>query len=183
MASNTEPPTPSTSTPFELASDLIHTLARSNSTLGVGESLTGGGLMTALTSVPGSSAVFRGGIVSYATPLKTKLLGVSADLIARDGVINADVAAQMAAGARRATMYGDRDTTWGVGTTGVAGPDSQDGKPVGMVYIGIACERWSRGLGPFQFTGGRQGIREATVVEALRLLRKVLREEEEEEKP
>ena len=79
--------------------------------------------MEAITTVSGSSAVFRGGVVSYATPLKEKLLGVDAELIAEHGVIHADVARQMAEGARKATTFdGAEATTWGVGTTGVAGP-------------------------------------------------------------
>ncbi|KAI0896511.1 hypothetical protein F4806DRAFT_429622 [Annulohypoxylon nitens] len=159
-----------------LASDLVHMLTQAGNTVGVGESLTGGGLGAAFTSVPGSSAVFRGGIVAYATPLKTRLLHVDPDLIDREGVIHGDVALQMAEGARRATTFNDQATTWGIGTTGVAGPDEQDGKPVGTVFIGIACAQWSRGLGPYHFDGSREGIREATVLEALRQLRQVLRD-------
>ncbi|KAL2126337.1 hypothetical protein VTI74DRAFT_1167 [Chaetomium olivicolor] len=139
--------------------------------------------MAALTSVPGASAAFRGGVVSYATPLKHTLLGVSAPLIAREGVIHAEVAAQMAEGARRATnIEGEGETTWGVGTTGVAGPDMQDGKPVGMVYIGISSKKGgSRGLGPFMFEGDRERVRSATVLEALGRLREAILEVKEEE--
>ncbi|KAF4630828.1 hypothetical protein G7Y89_g7302 [Cudoniella acicularis] len=81
---------------LDIATDVIQMLTRATETIGVAESLTGGGLMAALTSVPGASAVFRGGVVSYATPLKQLLLNVDADLIAREGVIHGDVAAQMA---------------------------------------------------------------------------------------
>ncbi|KAK4042453.1 putative competence damage-inducible protein cina protein [Parachaetomium inaequale] len=179
------PPTPaittttprSTETPHDLASDVIRLLRASNQTLGVAESLTAGLVMATLTSVPGASAAVRGGVVSYATPLKQSLLGVDSALIAREGVIHADVALQMAEGARRATTApddGEAVTDWGVGTTGVAGPDQQDGKPVGTVYIGIAGPEGGRAWGPFLFPGPRERVREATVMEALARLREAL---------
>ncbi|KAI2604532.1 uncharacterized protein GGS25DRAFT_508702 [Hypoxylon fragiforme] len=196
--STTPPPPPTTytytprttETLLDIATAVIHLLTLSHETLGVAESLTAGGVMSALTSVPGASACFRGGVVSYATPLKQQILGVDAALIAREGVIHADVAEQMASGVRRVTSItttttnnddgGDggsgasNETTWGIGTTGVAGPTPQDGKPVGMVYIGIAGPEGSRGYGPFSFEGTRERIREATVMEALSLLRQEL---------
>jgi len=159
---------------LDIATDVIQMLSRAGQTIGVAESLTGGGLMTALTSVPGASAVFRGGVVSYATPLKQQLLNVDADLIARQGVIHGDVAVQMAEGARSISTFGGSPTTWGLGTTGVAGPAPQDGKPVGMVFIGLASPDGSQALGPFQFPGTRERVREATVIEALWQLREVL---------
>lgn len=76
-------------------------LCAANQTLAVAESLTAGGLMAAVTAVPGASAAFRGGVVAYATALKRRLLGVDGALIAREGVVHADVALQMAEGARR----------------------------------------------------------------------------------
>ncbi|OIW34645.1 hypothetical protein CONLIGDRAFT_675614 [Coniochaeta ligniaria NRRL 30616] len=164
-----------TETLLDIATDVIRLLREAKETLGVAESLTAGGVMAALTSVPGASAVFRGGVVSYATELKQQLLHVDAALIAREGVIHADVAAQMALGARLATTFDPAaPTTWGVGTTGVAGPDEQDGKPVGMVYIGVAGPEGTRAWGPFRFPGPRERVREATVVEALSRLREVL---------
>lgn len=101
-------------------------------------------------------------------------------------MIHADVASQMAVGARTATSFDGSPTTWGLGTTGVAGPDSQDGKPVGTVFIGIASPDGSQGLGPFIFPGSRDRVREATVIEALSRLRDALAErsnhKEEQEK-
>jgi nicotinamide-nucleotide amidase len=160
-----------TETVLDIASDIIRLLRSAGETVGVAESLTAGGVMAALTSVPGASAVFRGGIVSYATPLKQQLLRVDAELIAREGVIHADVAVQMAEGARKATTFDDVPTTWGIGTTGVAGPDSQDGKPVGTVFIGIASPITARAWGPFSFPGPRERVRETTIIEALSRLR------------
>ncbi|KAK5652124.1 hypothetical protein OQA88_10766 [Cercophora sp. LCS_1] len=161
---------------FDVASDVIRILREAGETLAVAESLTAGGVMAALTSVPGASSVFRGGIVAYATPLKRTLLNVNDELIAAEGVIHADVAAQMASGVIGVTGCDDVATTWGIGTTGVAGPASQDGKPVGMVYIGIAHVSGRKGFGPFHFPGDRERVREATVLEALSRLRIVLLE-------
>jgi len=160
---------------LDIATEIIQLLTDAGQTIGVAESLTGGGLMAALTSVPGASATFRGGVVSYATPLKEHLLKVDGDLIKREGVIHGDVASQMAEGARQISMVDGSATTWGLGTTGVAGPATQDGKPVGMVYIGLASPEMSRAIGPFHFSGTRDRIREATVVEALWQLREALR--------
>lgn len=164
----------STESIFDIASDVIQMLRQANETVGIAESLTAGGLMAAITSVPGASAAFRGGVVSYATPLKHLLLNVDADLIAKEGVIHGNVATQMAEGARKITTFDNNPTTWGIGTTGVAGPASQDGKPVGMVFIGLASPDGNRPWGPFLFTGSREQIREATIMEALSLLRDAL---------
>lgn len=158
----------------DIATDVIKLLSLAGQTIGVAESLTAGGLMAALTSVPGASAAFRGGVVSYATPLKRDLLKVDAGLIAREGVIHAEVAAQMAEGARKATTFDDSPTNWGLATTGVAGPAPQDGKPVGTVFIGIASSSGTQALGPFHFPGSRDQVREATVTEALWQLREAL---------
>ncbi|KAK4192270.1 competence-damaged protein-domain-containing protein [Podospora australis] len=162
---------------IDIATEVIRLLKESDATVGVAESLTAGAVMSALASVPGSGSVFRGGVVSYATPLKQKLLGVSADLIAQEGVVHQEVAAQMAAGARKITTFDDtQSTTWGVATTGVAGPDKQDGKPAGTVYIGIAGPDGTSYGFLFQFKegGDRGAIQEDTVVSALWLLKNSL---------
>ncbi|EEP78464.1 conserved hypothetical protein [Uncinocarpus reesii 1704] len=175
MAAEPEYVPRSTETVYHIAREVVQLLKQSGETLAVSESLTGGGVMATLTSVEGCSAVFRGGVVSYATPVKQHLLKVDGDLIAEHGVIHADVAAQMAAGARTVTTHQDMaPTSWGIGTTGVAGPDPQDGKPVGMVFIGVASPSGSKGFGPFHFPGSRERVREATVGEALSLLRQEL---------
>ncbi|KAI1386603.1 putative competence/damage-inducible protein CinA [Hypoxylon trugodes] len=174
MSSEPEYTKPNTETLSDIATNIIRTLSRNGETLGVAESLTAGGVMAALTSVPGASAVMRGGVVSYATPLKESLLHVDHDLITKKGPVHADVAAQMAEGARKATACNGSLTTWGIATTGVAGPEPQDGKPVGMVYIGIASPDGTQPLGPFCFPGSREQVREATVMEALSRLRDAL---------
>jgi nicotinamide-nucleotide amidase len=103
-------------------------------TLAVGESCTGGGLGARLTAMPGASAWFVGGAITYSNKAKTALLGVDPEVIARDGAVSEECVLQMAAGARRAT-----GASWGVAITGIAGPDGGTvEKPVGLVWIGIA---------------------------------------------
>ncbi|WP_125775251.1 CinA family protein [Antribacter gilvus] len=102
-------------------------------TVGVAESLTGGLVTATLVSVPGASAVLRGGVVAYATDLKAGLLGVDADLLNEYGAVDPRVAAQMATGVRVAT-----GADVGLATTGVAGPDPQDGKEPGLVYVAVS---------------------------------------------
>ncbi|KAK2767526.1 hypothetical protein FQN54_003683 [Arachnomyces sp. PD_36] len=175
MAAEPEYVPRSTETIYHIAREVVQLLKQAGQTLAVAESLTGGGVMATLTAVEGCSAVFRGGVVSYATPLKQHLLNVDGDLISEHGVIHPEVAAQMATGARTVTTQQDMTpTSWGIGTTGVAGPDPQDEKPVGMVFIGVASADGSKGFGPFHFPGSRERVREATIIEALSLLRQEL---------
>ncbi|GAA1872768.1 CinA family protein [Myceligenerans crystallogenes] len=119
--------------PRVTAGELLAVLGLRRWTLGVAESLTGGGVTSALVAVPGTSAVLRGGIVAYATDLKAGLLGVDAGLLAERGAVDPDVASQMAAGVRIAT-----GADVGISTTGVAGPDPQDGNSPGVVYIAVS---------------------------------------------
>ena len=102
-------------------------------TVAVAESLTGGRLAVLLTEAPGSSATFLGGVVSYATEAKIDVLGVDRGLVERHGVVSAECARAMARGVR--ALMG---ATYGVSTTGVAGPDEQEGKPPGTVYVGVS---------------------------------------------
>jgi len=178
-----------TKTAHDLAAAVIRLLCAAHQTVGVAESLTAGLVMAELSAVPGASAAFRGGVVTYASPLKQTLLGVDAGLMAREGVVHPEVVEQMAAGARRATSVtaeaadgedAPAATTWGLGTTGVAGPDPQDGKPVGTVYIGIASPAGTKAWGPFKFPGAGERVRDATVLEALSRLRDALEEDADE---
>ncbi|HEV6954128.1 MAG TPA: CinA family protein [Promicromonospora sp.] len=115
------------------ARDLLAAAAARGWTIGVAESLTGGRVTAALVAVPGASRVVRGGVVAYATDLKARLLGVDADLLAERGAVDEAVAAQMASGVRAAT-----DADVGLATTGVAGPDPQDGQPPGVVFVAVS---------------------------------------------
>jgi PncC family amidohydrolase len=142
----------------------VHTLRRLGLSLATAESLTGGGLGDAVTSVPGASTVYAGGVVTYATRVKVDLLGVPADLVEQHGVVSAQCAAAMASRVR--DLVG---ADVGVATTGVAGPDPQEGKPVGLVYVAVA-DAAGAVVDELALTGDRLAIRRATVAAALRLL-------------
>jgi nicotinamide-nucleotide amidase len=109
-------------------------LLTQRATLAVAESATGGGLAERITSIPGSSSWFVGGLIAYTKRMKTELLGVSADILDRLGTVSADTAEAMAMGARRRT-----GATWAVSITGNAGPTADgDEAPIGMIYVGIS---------------------------------------------
>ncbi|WP_328403703.1 CinA family protein [Nocardia sp. NBC_00403] len=113
--------------------DLVHALGAAEQTVATAESLTAGLLAATIAGVPGASMVLRGGLVVYATDLKHSLAGVSDEVLATEGPVAASTAEQMAVGARIRC-----GADWGVGLTGVAGPDAQDGHPVGTVFLGLA---------------------------------------------
>jgi nicotinamide-nucleotide amidase len=137
-------------------------------TLATAESLTGGLVAAALTDVAGSSATFRGGVVAYATDLKADLLGVDVPLLRRVGAVHPEVAATMARGAR------DRlQATYGLATTGVAGPDGQDGRPPGEVHLALAgpgAGRFGVAVESLQLPGDRAAVRAAAVHRAVALV-------------
>ncbi|MET8974734.1 nicotinamide-nucleotide amidohydrolase family protein [Streptomyces sp. NPDC004539] len=135
------------------ATDVVRLLTVKGETLAVAESLTGGLVAAEITAVPGASKAFRGSVTAYATDLKRQVLGVDAALLAARGAVDAQVAAQMAAGVRKAL-----GADWGIATTGVAGPDPQDGQPVGTVFVAVD--------GPF---GPDSGSAPGGKVRALRL--------------
>ena len=159
-----------------VAAQIIGLLAARGQTAAVAESLTGGLLAAAFTSVPGASAVFRGGVVAYAPDLKAAILGVPADLLERRGAVDPEVAAEMAAGVRSRLA-----ATVGAATTGVAGPDPSDGKPVGTVYIAVSIgpgtPAASTAVRSLALRGSRDEIRRETVTQCLRLLLARIREE------
>lgn len=133
------------------ATELIFALSERGQTVAVAESLTGGMVCAALVDVPGASVAVRGAVVAYATELKHRLLDVDGDLLARNGPVDPDVAAQMALGVRERL-----GADWGLATTGVAGPDSQDGVPPGRVYLAVAGPLVPLTVGP----EGDQGLTE-----------------------
>ena len=151
-----------------MTTELIGHLTERGLSVSVAESLTGGLLCAALTEAPGASAVIRGGVVAYATDLKSSMLGVSEELLASRGAVDPDVALEMAAGV--AHQLG---SDIGLSTTGVAGPEPQDGKAVGTVFI--ACV-WGtkRVVEELSLAGTRNEIRSLTVHAALRLLSSVI---------
>ncbi len=150
----------------DLAVQLIGELTRRRMTIAVAESLTGGLVVAELVSVPGASAVVRGGVVAYATELKSTLLGVDAELLADKSPIDPEVARQMAEGVRWRLGHDGMPADIGLATTGVAGPDQQDGHPVGEVWLGVAIGDLVEAHG-LTIGGDRASIRTATVSESL----------------
>jgi nicotinamide-nucleotide amidase len=147
---------------------VLRLLRERGETVAVAESLTGGLLAGRLTDVPGSSVAFRGGVVAYATDLKDTLLGVDGSVLAEHGAVSPETAAAMATGV--AVRLG---ATYGLALTGVAGPDEQEGKPVGTLHLGLAgpagtSTRSSR------LPGDRARNRTYAVVAALDFLRRTL---------
>ena len=165
------------------ARDVVHALADAGLTVATGESLTADLLAARLADVPGASAVLHGGVVAYQNAVKTGLLGVPEDLLARVGAVDADVARRMALGARAAL-----GADVGVATTGVAGPEPHQGQPVGTVWLGLAVpdadanaldvlggERDGAATAILlRLDGDRAAIREATVAAALQALTRLL---------
>lgn len=144
-------------------------LAARGETVATAESCTGGLLATALTTLAGSSRVFRGGVTAYANEAKVDLLGVDAQLIARHGAVSAEVAASMASGASRRL-----GATWGISLTGIAGPDGGTiDKPVGTVFLGLAGPAGVR-TERLQLAGDRSAVRVGAARAALSILIEVL---------
>lgn len=134
-------------------------------TLVTAESCTGGGIGAALTAVPGSSCVYKGGIISYTNWVKHHLLGVDEALLETAGAVSAPVAEAMARGARQALQ-----ADVAVSVTGLAGPGGDEfGNPVGTVYIGY-CDGRKNFSRPFRFAGDREAVRRAAIQEALKLV-------------
>lgn len=158
----------------ERARRVVEVLRGRGETLAVAESLTGGLLAATVVEVPGASAVLRGGLIVYAVDLKATLAGVPAELLAERGPVDPDVATALARGAR------DRcAATWGLATTGVAGPDSHGGHPAGTVWLGLAGPDGSGGAGVvraelLRLGGDRGAVRAGSVDAALDLLLDVL---------
>lgn len=148
---------------------VVHGLLRgAGATVAVAESLTGGLLGARLTELGGSSETFRGGVVAYATELKSVLLGVPPAVLATDGAISAETAAVMAEGVR------DRlGATYGLAVTGVAGPAEQEGAPVGTVYVGLAGPAGSVAVAR-RLSGDRGRVRALATGAALDVLRRHL---------
>ncbi|HEY1105618.1 MAG TPA: CinA family protein [Agromyces sp.] len=156
---------------------MIAELTRRGLRIAVAESLTGGLVAAELTSVPGASLVVSGGVVAYDTAIKRSLLGVDADLLRREGAVHPEVARQMAAGARVALAIDGRPADLGVATTGVAGPDEQDGRAVGTVYLGIAVGDRAEAIG-LNLAGDRGEIRRQTVHAAIEAVLAVIADRE-----
>ena len=152
----------------ELATEIVDALRQRNETLSTAESLTAGGLSSAIVRIPGASDVFTGGITAYSDDIKISHLFVDAQLIAERTSISQEVAIAMAQGAMRS--FG---TTWAIATTGVAGPNPVDSHPVGTVWVAIQ--------GPvsecieLSLSGERETIRNAVTASAIATFARILR--------
>jgi nicotinamide-nucleotide amidase len=151
----------------------VHLLLRAGgSTVATAESLTGGRLAVALTDVPGASETYVGGVVAYATELKQSFLGVDERLVEQYGVVSAECAKAMASGVRAVT-----GATYGLATTGVAGPGEQEGKPAGAVFVGISGPGVLEAVA-LELAGKRAQVQDRTSRAAFEALEVVLRREE-----
>jgi nicotinamide-nucleotide amidase len=159
---------------MNVRADEIHDLLLARGeTVATAESLTAGLLGGALTSTPGSSATYRGGVIVYATDLKHQLAGVSLALLEERGAVDPDVAVALATGVR--SRLG---ATWGIGLTGVAGPDPQDGVPVGTLFIGLAMPTGATEVVSLVLAGDREAVRAGAVAAAMAVLRDALAQAE-----
>ena len=146
------------------AAAAVHVLVDRRETLASAESLTGGLVASTLVEIPGVSTVYRGGLVVYATDLKHALAGVPEKLLDERGPVDPDVARALAEGARQRC-----GADWGLATTGVAGPEPQDGKPVGLVYVAVAGPAGTA-VRELRLSGSRAMIRTESVTAVLDLL-------------
>ncbi|WP_426595308.1 CinA family protein [Cellulomonas sp. McL0617] len=151
------------------AAELLADLRARGWTIAVAESLTGGLVCAALVDVPGASVSLRGGVVSYATDLKGSLLGVDAELLVARGAVDPEVARQMAVGVRERL-----GADVGLATTGVAGPDPQDGQPPGTVHVAIATPL-GVSVRSVRLPGDRAVVRAGAVDAVLALAREFMR--------
>ena len=153
---------------FAGLSDILESLLSRGESISVAESLTGGGLAQAFTSLPGSSQIFKGSVTAYQSEIKSSLLKLPVELISEFGVVSEEVAAAMAAGVK--DLMG---STWAISTTGVAGPGPADGVPAGTVWVAID--------GPIsqtlqlELSGTREIVRNATIAGAIAAFARILK--------
>lgn len=155
-------------TEFAGLTEILEILRTRGESISVAESLTGGGLAEALSSLPGSSGIFRGSVTAYQPEIKGSLLKVPAELIAEFGVVSEEVAVAMADGVKQLM-----NSTWSISTTGVAGPGPSDGVAAGTVWVAIE--------GPIsqtlqlELSGTREIVRNATIAGAIAAFARILK--------
>ena len=153
---------------FAGLTEVLEMLRSRNESISVAESLTGGGLAQALTSLPGSSDIFCGSVTAYRPEIKSLILEVPAELISEFGVVSEEVAAAMAGGVKKLM-----NSTWAISTTGVAGPGPSDGVAAGTVWVAID--------GPIsqtlqlELSGTREIVRNATIAGAIAAFARILK--------
>lgn len=149
----------------QVAENLVALLKARGLVCATAESCTGGGVGSAITAIPGSSAVFAGGVISYANEVKRDVLGVKASTLETVGAVSSETAAQMAEGVRKLLKV-----DLAVSLTGIAGPDGgSEEKPVGLVWFGLSTVQGTRTEKAI-FRGEREKIRESAIVHALGML-------------
>ncbi|MFI9238183.1 CinA family protein [Streptomyces sp. NPDC053079] len=153
------------------AVEVLSALLERGHTVAAAESLTGGLVVAWLTEAPGASRTVRGSVTAYSTEVKRDVLGVDGALLEARGAVDADVARQMARGVR--DLLG---ADWGIATTGVAGPDEQDGQAVGTVFVAVAGPDGADHARQLSLDGDRAAIRAASVRAVLALLLRELTE-------
>ena len=151
-----------------LAQDVVKILKKKKLTLSTAESITGGGLASSITDVPGSSDIFIGGIVSYSDKSKTKFLGVSAALLKRETAVSEKGAIEMAEAARR-----EFKSDFAISTTGVAGPGKAYGQKAGTVWIAIASKKETVSIA-LSLSGDREAVRNSTINSALATFTRII---------
>ncbi|WP_333619837.1 CinA family protein [Dietzia sp.] len=148
------------------AQALVRAASAAGLTVATAESLTAGMVASTIAGVPGASAVLRGGLVVYATELKSLLAGVPEETLDAHGAVSAETAAALAEGAARRC-----GADLGVGLTGVAGPDLQEGKPAGTVFVATSRRGEGAGVARLALGGDRAQIRAAATLAGLEMLR------------
>ena len=162
---------------LDLAKSVIAAAKSAGFKLATAESCTGGLIGGCLTAIPGSSAVYVGGFITYANEAKSRLLGVPRDAVTEFGAVSEVVAAAMAEGALAQT-----DADFAIAVTGVAGPDGgTKEKPVGLVYLSVARRDCDALIKRYVFAGTRSDIRRASVAAAMELLLGQIESAQEEE--
>lgn len=152
----------------DLPSTIVKVMKKRGITLATAESITGGGLASAITDVPGSSAIFLGGIVSYSDQAKVKFLGIPKRVLTKSTAVSEVVARQMAESARR-----EFGSDFAISTTGVAGPGKAYGQKAGTVWIAIASKSETITI-ELALSGDRDSIRKSTIESALACLSRIL---------
>jgi len=154
-----------------LAARVVSGLGAAGFRLNLAESLTGGMIANALVGVPGASRVLVAGVVAYHDSAKAQILGVGGGVLEQFGAVSEQCAEAMASGARTLVSPAGvaSNKLFGLSTTGVAGPDLQEGKPVGQVHVAVATDAACT-VRSFRFDGDRTQIREQAAIAALNLL-------------
>ncbi|MEU1311678.1 nicotinamide-nucleotide amidohydrolase family protein [Streptomyces cinnamoneus] len=149
----------------DATAEVLAALLGRGQTVAAAESLTGGLVAARLTEAPGASRTVRGAVIAYATEIKRDMLGVNGSLLDARGAVDAEVARQMARGVRTVLA-----ADWGIATTGVAGPDEQDGRAVGTVFVAVAGPHGAGAVRELSLDGDRTAIRTGSVRAVLALL-------------